>query len=79
MQVDLFILNGLPSPFDKDVIAPAASAIHAHGNAVFLEQLGEFLTCKPTALVCIEDVRLAVAVDRFLHRLDAEVGWRHVG
>lgn len=42
MQVHLFVLDRLPQPLDEHVVAPAALAIHADGNAIVLEQLREF-------------------------------------
>ena len=54
-------------------------AVHANGNAVLLEQLGKFLARELAALVRIEDVRLAIAVDCFLHCLDTEVGGQRIG
>ncbi len=36
MQVDLFVLDRAPDPFDEDVIAPAALAVHADPDPFFL-------------------------------------------
>ena len=52
---------------------PAATAIHSDGNVLFVEQPGKF---HARELVCpdlIEDMRLGVAGDGFLHRLNAEI------
>ena len=40
-QVDLFVLDRFPQAFDEHVVAPAALAIHADGDAVLEQQLGE--------------------------------------
>jgi len=32
-QIDVLIFNGLPEPFDKDVVRPAASDVHAYRYA----------------------------------------------
>ena len=36
MQVNLFVLDGLPDALDEDVVAPAAAAVHADADSVFL-------------------------------------------
>jgi hypothetical protein len=59
VQVNLFIFDRFPQPLDKHVVAPAAFAIHADGDAVILEQLCKFQAGKLTALIGIEDFRRA--------------------
>ena len=41
VQVDLFVFDRAPEAFDKDVVAPAALAIHADADPVLLEEPGE--------------------------------------
>ena len=36
VEIDLFILDRLPDPFDEDVVAPAALAVHADYDPLFL-------------------------------------------
>ena len=74
LEVDLLVLHRFPQPLHEHVVAPGALAIHADADAVVPEQTRERLTRKLAALVGVEDVRCAVALDRFLDRLDAEVG-----
>lgn len=42
VQIHFLVLDRLPQPLDEHVVAPAATAIHADGDAVVLEQLREF-------------------------------------
>jgi hypothetical protein len=43
LMMGQFVLQAAPEAFHRRVIAPTASAIHADGNAILLEQLGKFL------------------------------------
>jgi len=36
VQVDLLVLDRLPDALDKDVVAPAAPAIHTDADSIFL-------------------------------------------
>lgn len=36
VQVDLFVLDRSPYPLDEDIVAPAALAVHADADPVFL-------------------------------------------
>ena len=72
-QVHLLVLQRLPEPLDEHVVAPAALAVHADGNAVALEQRDEFHASELAALVGVHDLGHPVALDRLLDRLDAEV------
>src|SRR4051794_14996595 len=71
MQVDLLVLDRAPHPFDEDVVAPAALAVHRDADAVFVQQSGERATRELTALVGIEYFRLAVLRDRLFDGLGA--------
>lgn len=72
MQIDLLVLDAAPEPFHEYVVPPASFAVHADPDVVVLQQTGEFLTGELAALVGVEDLRRAVAVDRFLYRFDTE-------
>lgn len=41
VQIDLFIFDAAPEPFDKDVVAPGPFAIHADLNVGILQRLDE--------------------------------------
>ena len=41
LEVDFFILDAAPKPFDEHVIAPTALAVHADADLVFLEHARE--------------------------------------
>ena len=40
-EIDLLIFDGSPEPFDEDVIAPGALAVHADGDAGFEKNVCE--------------------------------------
>src|SRR6195952_1607954 len=71
LQVDLFVLDRPPQPFDEDVVAPRAPAVHADGDPSLPQHAGEGVAGELRALVAIEDLRLAVPDERFLQSLDA--------
>ena len=57
LYVNLLIFDGPPEPFDEDIVEDSALTVHADGNAMVLENVGEFLACELRSLVGIEDVR----------------------
>src|SRR5206468_6889157 len=71
-QIHLLVFDAAPQPLDKDVVAPSALAIHADGDPVLDQRAGECSAGELTALVGVEDVRLAVASESILQCLDAE-------
>src|SRR6266851_6929472 len=40
-EIDLFVFDRAPEPFDEDVVAPGSLAVHADGDSVRQEQAGE--------------------------------------
>ena len=74
VQVNLFILDRFPEALHEDVVPPAALAIHADLDAVFLKQAGEGRTGKLAALVGVHDFRSAVFHDRFFQGIDTGIG-----
>ena len=40
-EIDLFVFDRAPEPFDEDVVAPGSLAVHADGDGVRQEQAGE--------------------------------------
>ena len=72
-QVNLLIFDCPPETLDEHIVPPSRFAIHADGDLVFYKKTGKRRTRKLTALIGVEDLRLAVPVDRFLNRLDAKI------
>ncbi len=79
MQINLFILHGFPQPFDEDVVAPAALAIHADPDAVLLKHADESRAGELTALIGVHDFRRTVLQKGFLQRLDTRISRQRVG
>src|SRR6202167_2982821 len=71
-QINLLVFDAAPQPFDEDVVAPGALAVHADRDAVVGQHAGEGRARELRALVGVEDLGLAVASKRVLQRLDAE-------
>src|SRR3979411_814952 len=71
-QIHLLVFDAAPPPFDEDVVAPGAFAVHADGDAVAGENAGECRAGELRALVGVEYLRLAVTGQGILQGLDAE-------
>ena len=54
IQIDAFIFEAAPQPFDKDVIHPAALAIHRDTNASNLQCAGPLEAGELAPLICVE-------------------------
>lgn len=79
VQIDLVVLDRTPQALDKDVVAPAALAVHADLDAAILEQRGEVGAGELAALVGVEDFWRAIAVDRLPDGIQAEIRRQRVG
>ena len=78
-EVDLLVLDRAPEPFDKDVVAPAALAIHADPDVVRAQDIEERGARELRALIRVEDLGRAEPVDRLLECGDAEVAGQRRG
>src|SRR3954454_15976264 len=72
-QVYFFIFDGSPESLHEHIVAPCAPAIHADSDGLVDQLAGECGTGELAALVGIEDLRLAMASQGLLDRLDAEL------
>src|SRR5713101_972156 len=68
-QIHLLVLDAAPQPLDEDVVPPSALADR---NAVVGEHAGVGRARELRTLIGVEDLRLAVASQSILQRLDAE-------
>ncbi len=71
-KIDLLVFDRAPQPFDKDVVAPGALAVHADSDGVLDQRAGEGRAGELAALIGVEDIRRAVACQGLFQRLDAE-------
>ena len=78
-QIEVLILKGPPESLDEDIVPHPASAIHAHGDALGFQDSGKSLAGELGSLVCVEDLRGAVAGDGLLQDSHAELGIQGVG
>ena len=74
VEINLFAFHGFPEPFDEDVAAPAALAVHADLNVVLFEYADEGRTGELTALVRVHDFRRTKFQNSLLQRLDTRIG-----
>jgi len=49
-EIDSFIVEAPPQPFDEDIIPPQPHPIHSDLNSVVFQEPGEFLARELTAL-----------------------------
>ena len=54
-EVDFFVFEAAPEPFDEHVVDPAAFAVHADLDTGVFEYFGEILAGKLATLVGVED------------------------
>jgi len=72
-QVNLLVFDCPPQALDEHIVPPSRFAIHADGDLVFYKEAGNAHSRKLTAVIGVEDLRLAVPVNRLLNRLDAKI------
>lgn len=72
-QVNLLVFDRPPEPFDERVVPPCALTVHADGDLVLLQQIGEGHAGKLAALVRVEDLGFAVFRQSLLDSFDADV------
>src|SRR5271154_4697211 len=72
-QIDLFMFHRPSKALDKNVVAPGAAAIHAHGDRVLQQQPGERRTGELASLIGIENFGPSVTGESLLHCFEAEI------
>ena len=71
-QIHLLVFNAAPKPLDEHIVPPSAPAVHADGDLAFDQHASERHAGELAALIRVEDLRLAMAGESVLQRLDAE-------
>src|SRR6202045_956185 len=71
-EIHLLVFDAAPQPLDEDVVPPGTLAVHADGDPVFDQHASECRAGELAALIRVEDIRLAMASESILERLDAE-------
>src|SRR4029077_7436572 len=71
-EIHLLVLDAAPQPLDEDVVPPNALAVHADSDPVFDQHAGECRAGELAALIGVAYLRIAVASESILKRLDAE-------
>src|ERR1700731_3616965 len=69
-EIDLFIFDAAPHPFDEHVVTPGTLSIHGQKNLPAEHRVGEFICGELAALIRIDDLRQPVFRKRLLQRLD---------
>ena len=79
VEVDFLIYQASSQPLDENVVHVADLGVHADHDTVLLEGAGEVVAGELAALIGIEDFWRTIALERFLERLDTEIGAERVG
>jgi hypothetical protein len=72
-QINLFVFDRAPQPFNEHVVAPGTAAIHADPDQVVRQQASERYAGELAALVGIEDPRTAMSGERLIDCVQAEI------
>jgi len=72
MQINLFVFDRAPEAFHKNIVTPAAFAVHADGDALLLQSAGEVDTGELAALIGVEDLGPAVLAQSLIESLQAK-------
>lgn len=72
-QVHCFVLDRAPEAFDEDVVPPAAGASHADGDLAAAQHVQELGPRELAALIDVEDLWRAEAIECLLEGGDADV------
>src|SRR6516225_4084738 len=78
VEVDFLVFQASPQPLDEDIVHATTLAVHANSDLVPFQGAGEVVAGELATLVGIENLETAVADERFLERLDTEVGTERV-
>lgn len=70
MQIHLFIFDRLPETFHKDIVSPGSTTIHAQFASSAFHRLDKFFGSELAALIGVDDLRGAVAVECFLQYIN---------
>lgn len=77
-EIDRFLLQAAPQPFDENVIELATPAVHRDAHASLGQRCDPSRSRELRPLICIHDLRRAVFGDGFVQGIDAEVGVHRV-
>src|SRR5271163_2837546 len=77
-EIDLFVLEAAPQPFNEDVVGKATAAVHADRHPVAAQHAGEAVVGELAALVGVEDLGPSLAQSVF-QGLDAEARIEQIG
>ena len=79
VQIDAFIFQGSPQPFNHDVVPTAPLAVHGDANVRLFKDVGELIAGELAALVGVENLGFAKAGQGLFERIHAEIGVHGVG
>src|SRR5215831_2551113 len=74
-QIHFLVFDASPQTLNKHIVSPGPLAIHADRNSPVGKNTGERRAGELAALICVEDVRLAVTSQRIFKRRNAERGF----
>src|SRR3989338_2899997 len=71
-EINILVFDGPPQTLNKDIIKSPATAVHADLNPAIEKNARKLLACELTALIGIENLRLAILQSIF-ETLHAEI------
>lgn len=77
-EINLLVLDGLPQAFNEQIVPPAAFAVHRDADLMIPKHRDKVSARKLRALIGVEDLRLAIAIEGFLQGFDTEVAGERV-
>ena len=72
LEIDVFILDGAPQPFDEDVVRGPSPAVHADPKRMRLQGVKEDVAGELRALIRVENLRDPKPTHRFLEAVHTE-------
>jgi hypothetical protein len=74
IEIDAFIFQGPPKPFDHSVINPAPTPVHGYLHIGIFQRLYPIKAGELAALIAVHDLRLALFGHRLFQGLNAKLG-----
>ena len=73
-QIDAFVFDRSPNSLDKDIVTPSTATIHGQLHLIAQDRVDEFLRGELTALIGVDNVRLAkpaIGLLKSVHGMDS--------
>ena len=78
LEIDVFIFDGAPQPFDEDVVRGPSRAVHADLKRMRLQGVKEDVAGELSALIHVENLRDPKPTHRLLEAVYTEPGVQRI-